>query len=85
MRMSARRSFSMRLGRISISWAFWVPRASVSTSTSLPPTSSARALRSGIVATTRILSAARAAGAGDATTNEHGEQEQQMRRMVVAS
>src|SRR5207249_8977013 len=33
-------------------------RASVSTSTSLPPTSSVRALRSGMVATTRILSAA---------------------------
>src|SRR5437899_8836923 len=61
-RMSARRSFSMRLGRISISWAFCVPRASDSTSTRLPPTSSVSALRSGIVATTWILSAAEAAG-----------------------
>src|SRR2546422_4636376 len=60
--MSARRSFSMRLGRISSSWAFCVPRASDSTSTSLPPTSSVSALRSGIVATTRILSAAEAVG-----------------------
>src|SRR5882724_5639623 len=58
----------MRLGRISSSCAFCVPRARDSTSTSLPPTSSVRALRSGIVATTRILSAAEAAGTSSPMT-----------------
>ncbi len=46
------------LGRTSASWKFWVPRVSDSTSTRSPPTASVSDLRSGIVVTTRTLSAA---------------------------
>src|SRR5262245_20567957 len=57
---SARRTLTIRLGRTSRSWAFWLPRASASTSTRLPPTTSVSAFKSVVVATTRSLSAARA-------------------------
>src|SRR2546426_3364207 len=55
--MSARRSFSIMLGRISISCALTVPRDRESTSTRSPPTASVSAFRSGIVAMTRNLRA----------------------------
>src|SRR5690349_5791770 len=64
-RRSARRTFTIRLGRTSRSCGFWLPRASASTSTRSPPTASVRALRSGVVATTRIRDAA---GAGPAVS-----------------
>src|SRR5262249_12876603 len=57
MSTSARRSFSIMLGRTSASWKFWVPRVSESTSIRSPPTASASDLRSGIVVTTRSLRA----------------------------
>src|SRR5688572_13510396 len=66
---SARRSLSMRLGRISTSWTFCVPRASESTSTRSPPTSSASDFRSGMVATTRSLAASAAPAKRPATTS----------------
>src|SRR5499425_2883044 len=57
-RRSARRTLTMRLGRTSRSWGFWLPRASASTSTRSPPTASVSAFKSVVVVTTRILSAA---------------------------
>src|SRR6266508_14645 len=55
-RRSARRTLTIRLGRTSRSWAFWLPRARASTSTRSPPTASVSALRSVVVATKRPLS-----------------------------
>src|SRR5262249_13628967 len=56
-RTSARRSFSIMLGRTSASWKFCVPRVRESTSTRSPPTASVSDLRSGMVVTTRSLRA----------------------------
>src|SRR5689334_663260 len=65
---SARRTFTMRLGRTSRSCGFWLPRASASTSTRSPPTASVRALRSVVVATAWIRDAAAAEPGGSASS-----------------
>ena len=72
MSRSARRSFSIMLGRTSASWRFWVPRVSDSTSTRSPPTASVSDLRSGIVVTTRTLSAPSAGG--DSAGRDRGDE-----------
>src|SRR6266851_5415214 len=55
---SARRTLTMRLGRTSRSWGFWLGRAMASTSARSPVTASVSDFRSVVVVTMRSLSAA---------------------------